>query len=101
MTENKRFQEYYQGDTIVSIHDKENDNELLNILQCVDLLNEQHEEIQRLQKEMERVINDTNLTLGFIHWKGYSMQDIAEYEEYKKEVKEVSEIEQLKQENQN
>ena len=46
----KRYIAYYQGDKIVSVHDKMNNNELVNIVQLIDRLNEQEETIQN-QKE--------------------------------------------------
>lgn len=52
MTE-KRFKEYYQGKTIVSVHDTKNNNELVNILQCVDLLNRIADENEQLKKIIE------------------------------------------------
>lgn len=54
----KRFKEYYQGKTIVSVHDTKNNNELVNILQCVDLLNRIADENEQLKKENELLKQD-------------------------------------------
>lgn len=54
----KRFQEYYQGKTIVSVHDTKNNNNLVNILQCVDLLNCIADENEQLKKENNELENE-------------------------------------------
>lgn len=57
----KRFKEYYQGKTIVSIHDTKNNNELVNILQCVDLLNRIAEENEQLKQRINELQTDKAL----------------------------------------
>lgn len=60
---------------------------IYNIYQVVDRLNEQEKQNQQLKKELKRCKewinsdkNDYELTLAFIKSKGYSLQDVLEYE---------------------
>ena len=44
-------------------------------------------ENEQLRKSNERIIKDIDLALGFISHKGYSLQDIKDYEDWKNELK--------------
>ena len=44
-------------------------------------------ENEQLRKSNERIVKDIDLALGFINHKGYSLQDIKDYEDWKKELK--------------
>ena len=45
-------------------------------------------ENERLKKQIERICDDIDLALGFIRHKGYSLQDIKDYEDAKNEYEE-------------
>lgn len=45
-------------------------------------------ENEQLKQSNERIVKDIDLALGFIRHKGYSLQDIKDYEDAKKEYEE-------------
>lgn len=57
------------------------------VIDTVDLLNALADENEQLRKSNERIVKDIDLALGFINHKGYSLQDIKDYEDWKKELK--------------
>ena len=59
------------------------DGKIIELERVVDLLNEN----EQLRKSNERIIKDIDLALGFISHKGYSLQDIKDYEDWKNELK--------------
>ena len=86
MTE-KRFQWIYIKNNTLELRDngivKVFNNERLE-----ELLNDLAEENEQLKQSNERIIKDIDLALGFIRHKGYSLQDIKDYEDAKKEYEE-------------
>lgn len=52
------------------------------------LLNALNDENEQLKQSNERIVKDIDLALGFIRHKGYSLQDIKDYEDAKKEYEE-------------
>ena len=49
---------------------------------------ELEKENEQLKQSNERIVKDIDLALGFIKHKGYSLQDIKDYEDAKKEFEE-------------
>lgn len=49
-------------------------------------LSKLEKENEQLRKSNERIIKDIDLALGFIRHKGYSLQDINDYEDWKNEL---------------
>ena len=100
MTENKRFHfGYVLGDT--GLIDEQSTEHKWFIENCCsvsdlkknwktvcDKLNEVAEENEQLKQSNERIVKDIDLALGFIRHKGYSLQDIKDYEDAKKEYEE-------------
>lgn len=54
MMDSERYVANYQGDKIVSIHDKKNNNELVNVIQLIDRLNIQENKIIELEIRNKR-----------------------------------------------
>lgn len=116
----KRFERIYADvDVFCRDHNAKGTSQLLEKEDydiIVDLLNEQHEQIEdlkdvnvrccneysyfhkrmmelekeneQLKQSNERIVKDIDLALGFIRHKGYSLQDIKDYEDAKKEYEE-------------
>ena len=61
---------------------------IANKMSIVDLLNDLNDENEQLKQANERIVKDIDLALGFIRHKGYSFQDIKDYEDAKKEYEE-------------
>lgn len=64
---------------------------VVNEMLSMDFANSEHElskENEELKQSNERIIKDIDLALGFIRHKGYSLQDIKDYEDAKKEYEE-------------
>ncbi len=64
------------------------DFEVDGVPRIVDVLNELNDENEQLKQSNERLFKDIDLALGFIRHKGYSLQDIKDYEDAKKEFEE-------------
>ena len=56
-------------------------DKLIHTKEIVGLLNELSEENEQLKQSNERIVKDIDLALGFIKHKGYSLQDIKDYED--------------------
>ena len=92
MAENKRYTVKGTDDFFLHIEDTTftedaHEGSIYDIYQVVRRLNEQEKEIQRLEKELKRCRewinsdkNDYELTLAFIKNKGFSLQDVLNYE---------------------
>ena len=88
MTENKRFEYWKDSDTAYDTKIKYGQYfRIIDKKDMVCLLNEQDAEIKRLNKELKRCRewinsdkNDYELTLAFIKSKGFSLQDVLNYE---------------------
>ena len=53
-----------------------------------ELYHKSLKENEQLKQSNERIVKDIDLALGFIRHKGYSLQDIKDYEDAKKEYEE-------------
>ena len=88
MIENKRFEYWKDSDTAYDTKIKYGQYfRIIDKKDMVCLLNEQDAEIKRLNKELKRCRewinsdkNDYELTLAFIKSKGFSLQDVLNYE---------------------
>ena len=88
MSENKRFEYWKDSDTAYDTKIKYGQYfRIIDKKDMVCLLNEQDAEIKRLNKELKRCRewinsdkNDYELTLAFIKSKGFSLQDVLNYE---------------------
>ena len=68
--------------------DKNTGEKITSTLKLENKLNALHEENEHLKKHIERICDDIDLALGFIQHKGYSLQDIKDYEDAKNEYEE-------------
>ena len=61
---------------------------MVDLNNCKGKCSALEEENEQLKQSNERIVKDIDLALGFIRHKGYSLQDIKDYEDAKKEYEE-------------
>ena len=80
----KRFKKVIEGNFVLFYDGDEH----IPFDEVVGVLNSLNDENEQLKQSNERIVKDIDLALGFIRHKGYSLQDIKDYEDAKKEYEE-------------
>ena len=93
LCENWISKEDYQKfiDRVIEVYNTEfkgDDGMTAEVVKQNNRIYELEKENEQLKQSNERIIKDIDLALGFIRHKGYSLQDIKDYEDAKKEYEE-------------